>query len=121
MKWKFPVSPVAASRPRVGKWGSYYTGTYKDFREIAKPIVNEVTQGWEPMLGPIRVSLEIYPTQPKTTKLDYPRPDIDNFAKAILDLCNGVVWGDDTQIIQLEAIKGWADADGYFTLEVEEL
>ena len=38
----FPVSPVAASRPRVSKWGSYYTGAYKQFRIDAADVVLEV-------------------------------------------------------------------------------
>jgi hypothetical protein len=35
MEWTFNISPVAASRPRVSKWGAYYTGPYKEFKEKA--------------------------------------------------------------------------------------
>lgn len=121
MKWKFPISPVAASRPRVSKWGAYFTGTYKDFRNEAKPIVLDITKGWKPTDNKLWVYVGVYPTKPKTSKLQYPRPDIDNYLKSILDLCNGVVWKDDAQIVFIEATKAWAKSDGYFTLEIKEI
>lgn len=121
MKWKFPISPVAASRPRVSKWGSYYTGTYKEFREQAKPIVEEILKDWNPVETPLSVYVEVYPTRPKTSKLNYPRPDIDNYVKAIFDLCNGLAWKDDSQIVFMDAKKAWSKNDGYFTVEIEEL
>jgi len=66
------------------------------------------------------VSIELYIKRPKTTELEYPRPDIDNFAKAILDTMNGKIWGDDSQIISLYVTKEWAEvgSDGYFILSV---
>lgn len=121
MKYKFPISPVAASRPRVSRWGAYFTGTYKEFRSAAKPIVEEITKGCEPSEKQLYVIIGIRPTKPKTSKLKYPRPDVDNYVKAILDLCNGVLWKDDSQITYLEADKAWAKGDGYFTLEIKEL
>jgi Holliday junction resolvase RusA-like endonuclease len=121
MKWKFPISPVAASRPRVSRWGTYFTGTYKDFRAAAKPIIEAVTKGHTPTESKLQVIVGIYPTKPKTSKLKYPRPDVDNYIKAILDLCNGVIWDDDSQIVYLEATKEWATKDGYFTVEIKEM
>jgi Holliday junction resolvase RusA-like endonuclease len=121
MKWKFPISPVAASRPRVSKWGTYFTGTYKDFRTEAKHVVLDLTKGWKPTEKKLVVSVGIYPTKPRTSKLDVPRPDIDNYVKAIFDLCNGIVWKDDSQIVEMFAEKSWAKGDGYFTVDIKEL
>jgi Holliday junction resolvase RusA-like endonuclease len=120
MKWKFPISPVAASRPRVSKWGTYFTGTYKQFRADAKPVVLNAIGGWKPTDKQLKVILELYPTRPKTSKLKYPRPDIDNYIKSIFDLCNGIIWNDDVQIIEVKATKQWARGDGYFTMEIKE-
>ena len=36
------------------------------------------------------------------------RPDLDNYVKAILDACNGVVYEDDSQITCINAVKSWA-------------
>ena len=121
MEWVFPLSPVAASRPRVGRWGTYYTGTYKDFRESVGPLIREVVGDWTPLSGPLSVEVGIFPAKPKTTKLDFPRPDIDNYVKSIFDSCNGVLWEDDMQIVRVVAGKGWAEDDGYFWIKLEKL
>jgi Holliday junction resolvase RusA-like endonuclease len=36
---------------------------------------------------------------------DKRRVDLDNLSKAILDACNGIVWVDDKQIIDLHLTK----------------
>jgi Holliday junction resolvase RusA-like endonuclease len=121
MKWKFPISPVAASRPRVSKWGSYYTGTYKEFREQAVPVIEKVLEGYEPTDKNLRVYVQLYVDKPKSSKLDYPRPDIDNYLKSVFDLMNGRLWTDDRQIIFVEATKEWAKSTGYFTVEIQDV
>jgi len=121
MEWKFDINPVAASRPRVGKWGAYYTGTYKEFREKAAEIVWEtIGKDFEAIDTELAVSIELYVKRPKTTERGWPKADIDNFAKAVLDTMNGKIWKDDSQITSLHVSKQWADKgeDGYFTLEV---
>ena len=40
------------------------------------------------------------------------KPDLDNFAKAILDACNRVLWLDDAQVVELQAQKIYASAVG---------
>lgn len=120
----FPVSPVAASRPRVGRRGAYYTGTYRRFRTEAAYIVPDVIgMDFEPIPDKLRVDIECYCTRPKTTKLDCPRSDVDNMAKAILDLLNGKLWVDDSQIVQLYITKAWAPVGepGYFTLGLDKI
>lgn len=121
MQWKFDINPVPASRPRVSKWGAYYTGTYKDFRERAAEVVWSVLgNNYQPLTTPLAVSLEIHVKRPKSTEKDFPKPDVDNYAKAILDTLNGKLWADDSQIFSLYVTKQWAekDSDGYFVLDV---
>ena len=121
LEWQFNINPVAASRPRVSRWGAFYVGTYKVFREIAAEAVwNTIGNGFVPLSNSLSVSIELYIKRPKKTDKEYPRPDIDNFAKAILDTMNGKIWEDDTQIISLYVTKQWAekDSEGYFILSV---
>lgn len=123
MEWRFNINPVAASRPRVGKWGAYYTGTYKTFREEAAAKVWDILgTELQPFSGPLAVSIELYVKQPKTTERGWPKADIDNFAKAVLDTMNKKVWEDDSQIISLYVTKQWAPKgeDGYFTMSVNQ-
>jgi len=119
--WRFDINPVAASRPRVSRWGAFYVGAYKNFREIAaEKVWNTLDPSFTPLTSVLAVSIELFVKQPTKTEKLYPRPDIDNFAKAILDTMNGKIWVDDSQIISLYVTKQWAEkgSSGYFTLEV---
>jgi len=119
----FAVSPVAASRPRVGRHGSYYTGAYKRFRSEAGEVVFDVLgDNFDLLEGKLNVDIECYCTRPKTTKLEVPKSDVDNIAKAVLDILNGKLWVDDSQIVRLYITKQWAAVGepGYFNLRVEK-
>lgn len=103
---KLPFPPVPASRPRVGRWGTFYTEPYKSYKKQIAAWFKENFRG--PMLaGALNVSIEIVAARPKTTKLDFPRPDVDNYAKAVLDGMNKVVFKDDTQVERLTVSKRW--------------
>lgn len=123
MELTFPVSPVAASRPRVSRHGSYYAGPYKRFRSEATDIVLEVLgDNFVPLTDKLNVDVECYCTRPKTTKLEYPKSDVDNMAKAVLDILNKRLWEDDSQIVRLYITKQWAPAgeQGYFNVSLEK-
>jgi Holliday junction resolvase RusA-like endonuclease len=73
-----------------------------------------------PMTGHLSVECDFYVRKPKTTKLDTPRGDLDNYIKALWDGCNGVVWEDDRQIIEITAWKSFTDGDGFIVMRVED-
>ena len=120
-EWRFPISPIAASRPRISKHGAYFAGPYKQFRKDMIDMVADILGDWEPIEGAIQVDLELYVKQPKKTKLSAPKADIDNYCKAILDCMNKKLWVDDTQIVKIYAVKQWAtkEEDGYFVIGVD--
>lgn len=74
-----------------------------------------------PLKGPLLVAITVAVKQPKKTTLEYPKPDVDNYAKAILDALNGWLWEDDTQVVGLVIAKEWAEPeeDGYIIIEVK--
>lgn len=47
------------------------------------------------------------------------RPDVDNYAKSILDSLNGITWRDDSQIVSLTINKRYGEVDGAI-IEIEE-
>lgn len=101
-----PIAPVPASRPRVGKWGTFYAEPYKTYKKVAGEWFKKNFQG--PMLaGTLNVSIEIVAARPKTTKLDRPKPDVDNYAKATLDAMNKIVFADDSAVAPLIVDKRW--------------
>jgi Holliday junction resolvase RusA-like endonuclease len=123
-EWTFQISPIAASRPRISKYGAYFTGPYKKFRGEAADCVYEIIGTEFPLIeSPLHVDLELYITQPMNTKLGMPNADIDNFTKAIFDVMNGKLWVDDKQIQTMYVSKQWAPKGepGYFTLGTQEL
>jgi Holliday junction resolvase RusA-like endonuclease len=124
MEYRFPINPIAASRPRVSRYGAYFTGPYKKFRSEASLIINRVLgRNFTPLSDKLAVDIECYVTRPKTTKLEYPRADVDNYSKSILDCLNGKLWDDDSQIVALFISKKWAKEgeSGYFTVSVEKI
>lgn len=107
---RFDINPVAASRPRVTRAGhTYYAGPYKTFRKDMEVQIGERLGDFDLLDAPLCVELGCHITKPKSTKLWTPRADVDNYAKAVLDSLNGVVWEDDKQITDLKITKGWTE------------
>lgn len=67
-----------------------------------------------PLTGPVEVMLIVRLPRPKTVRRDLPTSqhagDIDKHARAILDaLTDAGIWADDSQVVELRAIKRYAD------------
>jgi Holliday junction resolvase RusA-like endonuclease len=100
----YDINPVPASRPRVSKYGTYYLATYREFKNkmLELTAINRHPIPWS---GPLSVEVVCNVKKPKTTERTSPNGDVDNFAKAVLDSLNGILWDDDDQIIELKASK----------------
>jgi Holliday junction resolvase RusA-like endonuclease len=126
MDFRIELSPVAASRPRLNRYGNgtHYEGAYKTFKLDVDPLMQQTFKGLTGDIpgGPLDVWLRMYVTRPKNTSLQYPKADIDNFMKAILDAANGYAWKDDCQIVDIHAIKRWSapGETGWFSVKVAE-
>lgn len=66
--------------------------------------------------GPVRVHAVFVLPKPKSVKRDFPhvRPDLDKLARALLDGITdaGCVWGDDSQVVELDVAKVYGAAPG---------
>tara|TARA_B100000745_G_scaffold122814_2_gene79690 strand:+ start:2293 stop:2577 length:285 start_codon:yes stop_codon:yes gene_type:complete len=51
--------------------------------------------------------------KPRTTKLELPRGDIDNYSKLLFDALTGRIWKDDVQIEVMSARKTFGDIGMY--------
>lgn len=96
--------PSPACRPRVTRWGTYYTKPYETWMaDCQKQLAAQVS---EPLKGALWCAVEIICTKPRTGKLMLPRGDVDNYVKGVLDGgTKARVWGDDGQIEFLLATK----------------
>ena len=84
MKITIPLKPIPASRPRVTRWGVYYSKTYKNWMAEAERIVPV----WKdaPWCFPVQANTLIAVPRAKTSQLVVPVGDGDNFEKAVFDL-----------------------------------
>lgn len=101
------VDPVPASRPRVTRWGTYYGKTYERFRREVKEILNDIVVKNTQINTPLFAIIEVVKRPPKTVSRQYPRGDVDNYAKGPLDsmTTDGNFWKDDDQLIALYVTK----------------
>lgn len=89
-------------KPEVVQARLYYGYGVKRFRPA------------EPIKGPVSVKITwIFPTSNKRLydKPKVTRPDVDNMAKALLDVMTGMYWKDDNQICELKLQKFWGSPE----------
>lgn len=122
---------IPKGRPRFTRRGYAYTDKRtRDYE--AKVAYSLRAQNARIMTGPLRMRVVIYRKFLKSwTKSEVEnakkgrlqpvtRPDLDNCIKSILDGSQGVLFGDDSQIIDLHAIKTYGKVEKV-VIEVEEL
>ena len=119
--------PVPQPRPRITTRGSFahaYVPKKHPVHEYRALIAKEWKTPWvalphDPFAGPVSVSIAFHfsrPTShlrkdgsPKASAPEYPRPDVDNLAKAVLDaLTDASAWADDSQVVSLTVRKKWS-------------
>jgi len=105
------LAPVPASRPRVGRWGTYYGKKYAQWKDEAERLLKN--QELPRTAAPLAVMVEQICKRPKTTKRSYPTGDCDNHVKGPLDAITKAdgAWNDDDQIIWLAVTKRYAEVD----------
>ena len=120
------------ARPRVTKKGITYTPkdtvNYENWVKLCYQ-----QQDNRFIEGPIRARIIVYYKIPKSyTKkrvqairegLEYPckKPDIDNCIKIILDSLNRIAYKDDSQIVEVIAVKKWTEGIERLEFSLEEI
>jgi len=106
------LEPIPCPRPRLSRFGVYYPATYRVWKRKADKVIRDVLAripDHRPIDRPVSVTLLFVVRKPRRTRLLIPKPDIDNYMKAIFDACNGLLWKDDTLVAHVQASKQWAD------------
>ena len=114
--------PLAKGRVRFTKTGHAFTPDRTvNFEGKLALAAQAAMNGRPPVEGAVAVTLEVllpiavsWPAKKREAALNGQlrptgRPDLDNFAK-MLDALNMVVWGDDSQIVELVVFKRYSDA-----------
>ena len=123
--------PVPKGRPRVTKSGIAFTPTKtRRAEQDLAVLISSDLQGRTPIDNPIRLEMDIYMPRPKghygtgknegNLKKSAPRfpdrkPDIDNIFKLFTDAAEGLLWTNDSRIVQMDVKLWYADerAPGY--------
>lgn len=119
---------VPKGRPRValrGKHPVVYTPTKtREWEQLIKLAAAGKVK--ELMTGPIELDVEFYLPRPKSlpNRITYhtKRPDLDNLIKAVMDALNGVVWRDDSQVVEKHVYKYYACSERpHVTIDILEM
>ena len=123
-----PGTPVGKGRPRasrVGKGVRMFTPEKTaNYESLVATAAHAAMEGRAPILTACEATMEIrlqvpasWSKKKQAQALDglmFPtkKPDVDNVVKAIFDALNGIVWGDDVQVVQLSLRKRYGATPG---------
>lgn len=112
LQGRLALHPRPATRPRFtcrGRFAVAYTD--KPYRQWLDAAIAELRtlplpEGWD-QRKPMNVQAVFLIPKPKTSKLLYPKPDIDNYEKALLDAITQAegIWEDDCQVLTMTTSK----------------
>lgn len=119
-----PGKAQSKQRPRVMKTGFTFTPKETVNAEaFIRALALEAMGGHPPMEGSVKLSIKIYRRIPKSFSkkkkaqaiggvlLPVTNPDMSNQIKLIEDAMNGIAYGDDGQIVWLDARKFYAEVE----------
>lgn len=127
--------PKGKGRPRftrAGKFTRVYTDKQTlDYESLIKSFAMEAMGSTDPLETAVSVFLYVRLAVPQSyskkrteaclSGLEQPckKPDIDNIAKTYLDAMNGVIFKDDTQVIDLHVKKVYSAVTGVNVMVME--
>ena len=122
-RFHIPPPIIGKGRPRHTKGGRTYTPTRTRKAEALVATIARMAHDGEPLTGPVFVGLAIVHPRPKRIAKAHPLrgcegsvwcdaggphyPDADNVLKLIKAACNGIVYGDDRQVCEVDVKRFW--------------
>lgn len=124
MNFIIPIEPQGKKVPRVTR-----NGTFNDpeTRAAMRAIAEEIQRQYkgEPLDCPVRVLITAWRTRPKSKKNQVwadTKPDYDNIEKLLGDALEGILWVNDSRIVDGRCVKKYAPpgVPGWIELDVSE-
>lgn len=116
--------PVGKGRPRFARQGgfvrAYTPAKTVNWEQLVSDAAKQAMGSSEPLEGSLALSVRVYKGIPaswskkkRQEAIDgvvnpIGKPDIDNYVKAVMDAGNGILWVDDSQVIELHAMKRYS-------------
>lgn len=128
IEFTIPGDPVPKGRPKSARIGNrailYTPKKTRAYEAYIASAAKDYTPSGGLLEGPLRVSLSFYFKRPKSLSkkclYHVKRPDIDNIIKSILDALEGVIYKNDSQVVELHATKSYGDPS-HVEVKIEEL
>ena len=139
---KIKGAPIPKARPRAriiapkGRkpFVSVYDGQKKE-TEAVKLLIKEQFN-LRPVLTPLKLIVDFNMQRPKShygtgrnmavvkpsaPKFHAKKPDIDNLVKFYMDAMNGIVYKDDSQVVEINACKNYTSYEGSTIITINEI
>ena len=126
--FEIPGPPAGKGRPRAFRMGNsvrmHTPEKTASYESLVKLAARMAMKSAAPMAFPVALSLIVLHPIPKSwskrrqeaalagTERPTTKPDADNVAKVVADACNGIVWVDDAQVVELHVSKRYSSAPG---------
>lgn len=114
---------TAQGRPRATARGGhaklYDPAKSRDYKNYVRLVASQHAPP-EPLSGPLAVEIRVYRGMPKAFSKKRVReaesglirpvtkPDTDNYIKGIKDALNGIIWRDDSSVVEIQASKWYS-------------
>lgn len=117
-KLEFNVNPTAKGRPRFARMGKFVRAITPEKTRSAEAelrwLMSEQFKA-KPLEGAITLAVDFYFMRPKSiSEKKRPhmivKPDLGNVLKTLEDAGNGILWRDDSQIINISMRKLYGDS-----------
>lgn len=117
LQFTLPITPVPKGRPRLSRFGTYTPAKTKKFEDDIRLLVKSIVANQEPLETPLQVFLYFRLPVPQSyskkrteaclsgSERHSKKPDLDNLCKAVTDAFNGLIYKDDSQIVELHLTK----------------
>ena len=126
--FEIPGPPIGKGRPRAFRMGNsvrmHTPEKTASYESLVKLAARMAMKSAAPMAFPVALSLIVLQQIPKSwskrrqeaalagRERPTTKPDADNVAKVIADACNGIVWVDDAQVVELHVSKRYSATPG---------
>lgn len=123
------MDPVAQGRPRFstacGYARAYDPKKSREAKSYLQLAAAEAMGQEVPLEGALRLWIVVYRPAPKSVSqkklremlggkiMPTTKPDASNYQKLVEDALNGIVWRDDSQLVETRCIKRYGEKPGY--------